>query len=126
MQQTQFKGVLDWMRTTDLVEVSYRAGEDKVSFRLDDAGPLHSPMPGTSLIPVLSPEVGIFHFNDLGKSRKAEKDTEVAEGMVLGIVETGAARREVPAPARGHLSLVLAEEGKAVEYGQPLFFIRPM
>jgi biotin carboxyl carrier protein len=126
MQQIPFKGVLDWMRTTDLVEVAYRSGEDKVSFRFEDAGPVHGPIPGTSLVPVLSPEVGIFRFNEIGKARRAEKDVEVEAGLVLGLVDTGAAKREVTAPAAGRLSLVLAEEGKAVEYGQPLFFIRPV
>ena len=126
MQQLPFKGVLDWMRTTDLVEVSYRSGQDKVSFRLDDAGPALAPMPGSALVPVLSPEVGIFRFNDIGKPRKAEKNAEVSEGLVLGIVDTGEAKREIRSPICGRLSLVLGEEGKAVEYGQPLFFIRPM
>jgi len=126
MQQIPFKGVLDWMRTTDLVEVAYRSGEDRVCFRLEDLGPANGPFPGTSFVPVLSPEVGIFRFNEIGKARKAEKDAEVEEGLVLGIIDTGAARFEVKAPADGRLSLVLVEEGKVVEYGQPLFFIRPM
>lgn len=125
MQHIPLKGVLDWMRTTDLVEVSYRSGEDKVSFRLDDASP-EAPFPGSSLVPVVSPEVGVFRFNDLGKARKAEKDSEVEDGLLLGLVDTGKAKAEVRAPAKGLLSLVLAEEGKAVEYGQPLFFIRPI
>jgi acetyl-CoA carboxylase biotin carboxyl carrier protein len=117
--------VLDWLRTTDIAEVTYRDGTDAVTLSLDDAGAAQT-LPKCSFVPVLSPEVGIFRFSALGKPKSAEKDSDVAEGQVLGIVDTGKAKREVKAPTRGRRISVLIEEGHAVEYGQPLYFIRPM
>jgi biotin carboxyl carrier protein len=120
------KPLLDWLKGTDLAELAYRRGEDSVLLRLDSAGaePAQA-LPACTLIPVASPEVGVFRFSAPGKPRSAEKDAPVRKGQNLGFIDTGKALREVASPARGRLVSVLAEEGGAVEYGQPLFFLQP-
>lgn len=125
MTTAALKKVLDWMRTTDLEEVSYRRGEDAMTLRTEDAPPPQPALPGCSLVPVTSAEVGMFRFSKLGKARSAEKDSEVKEGQELGVVEAGGKDHPVVSPASGRIVSVPAEDGKAVEYGQPLFFIQP-
>ncbi len=55
----------------------------------------------------------------------APRRIEIVQGDILGLVDAGPSQVEVKAPASGCLAGVAIEEGKAVEYGQPLFFISP-
>ncbi len=72
-----------------------------------------------------SPEVGVFRAGAKGRSAAAAPGDDVAAGALLGSVDTGTAVVDVKAPAAGRLVSGAAEDGKAVEYGQPLFFIQP-
>ena len=127
MGTEQVKDVLDWMRRTDLVEVSYREGGR--GFSLSTAAAVSEPnypLPAARFTPVCSPAVGIFQWSEPGRARAAEEGAPVAEGDVLGLIES-APGKQVPikAPCAGKLARVFAEAGKAAEYGQPLFFIAP-
>ena len=73
---------------------------------------------------VKSPMVGTFYrsstpggkvFVDIGES--------VAIGDVLCIIEAMKLMNEIEADAAGVVKQILAENGQAVEYGQPLFVI---
>jgi len=69
--------------------------------------------------------VGIFRASKPGKAFHAEEGAVVKKGDVLGLIETAGSKVKLTAPETGKLNTVLAEDGKAVEYGQPLFFIKP-
>ena len=124
MKNPQLQAVLSWMRGTDLVEVSWRRGEEAVELRLDGA-PAAAPFPATTLVPVPSPGVGIFRFSERGKPRLAEEGRVVAKGDALGVLDTGAAPVHVRAPAAGRIVKALIDDGKPAEYGQLLFLIAP-
>ncbi|MEE8425047.1 MAG: hypothetical protein V3S11_04430 [Elusimicrobiota bacterium] len=124
MNTQALQHVLDWLRTTDLNELSYQNGPDKIHFRFDEPSESESAFPPCSLTPVLSPEVGLFHLSELGKSAQAGKGDEVRAGAVLGLVDTGLSKKKVKAPAAGRI-VSAPEDGAPVEYGQPLFFIEP-
>ena len=71
-----------------------------------------------------SPMVGTFYrsatpggksFVDIGQS--------VAEGETLCIIEAMKLMNEIEADRAGVIQKILAENGQAVEYGQPLFII---
>jgi acetyl-CoA carboxylase biotin carboxyl carrier protein len=73
---------------------------------------------------VKSPMVGTFYrsatpggksFVDIGQS--------VAEGEPLCIIEAMKLMNEIEADQSGVITQILAENGQAVEYGQPLFVI---
>lgn len=73
---------------------------------------------------VKSPMVGTFYrsstpggkvFVDIGES--------IAEGDVLCIIEAMKLMNEIEADKTGVITQILAENGQAVEYGQPLFVI---
>ncbi len=76
--------------------------------------PIPSPMLGTFY---RSPEPGAPPFADVG-SRLAPDDT-------VGLIEVMKVFTTVPAAVRGEVVAVCAENGKLVEYGQPLFLVRP-
>ncbi|MBI4346560.1 MAG: biotin/lipoyl-binding protein [Elusimicrobia bacterium] len=114
------------MRATDLQEVGWREGDDALELKLEgrSAAPAAA-FPASALLPVASTGVGLFRFNAPGKPRAAHEGAAVAEGTLLGLLETGGEPVEIKAPAAGRLVKVLVDDGKAVEYGQPLFLIAP-
>ena len=128
METDQIRAVLQWMKSTDLVEVAFkRAGQ---GFALSTtAAPASIPggtMPSSRFVPVSSESVGIFQWSEPGKARKAEEGAEVAAGDVLGVIVSGAgAAALVKAPCAGRVAKCFADAGEAVEYGRPLFLLEP-
>jgi biotin carboxyl carrier protein len=51
---------------------------------------------------------------------------EVAAGQVIGAIEAMKVANDVPSPVGGVVREVLAVDGAAVEYGQPLVLIEPL
>lgn len=126
MDAKTLKEVLAWMRSTDLAEVAWSRAGTGFSLSSDTTPPVPSgAFPEARVVPVASAEVGVFRAAPLGKSPKAQAGDEVSEGTLLGLIDTGTAKKEVKSPASGKLLAGVAEDGKAVEYGQPLFFIQP-
>ena len=126
MKTQELDPVLSWMRTTDLVELAWKEGSAGFDLKLE-GGPVipDLPFPAPALTSVTSPAVGVFHWGAPGKPRRAVAGAPVAEGDVLGIVDTGARSVEVPAPTGGRLLKIIVEDGGAVEYGQLLFLLTP-
>lgn len=114
-----------WMRSTDLVEASYRRAGSGAAFQLEGAEPCAGRFQGRSLVPVASPEVGIFRANALGSAAKAGAGSTVKEGETLGFVEVGSRKETIPAPVSGRIAAAPVEDGQTVQYGQALFFIEP-
>ncbi len=113
-----------WMETTDLEEITWRNGEDKISLKLNN-NPEQSAAIASSMEPVLSPTIGIFRFARPGKTNHLKEGSSVKNGQELGVVEVGKDFKAVTAPSNGLLKIISIEDGKPVEYGQPLFFVEP-
>src|SRR6185436_3193907 len=88
------------------------------------AGPAEAEVPEIEGHVVKSPMVGTFYrsstpggkvFVDIGET--------VAAGDVLCIIEAMKLMNEIEADHSGVIRQILAENGQAVEYGQPLFVI---
>ena len=75
---------------------------------------------------VLSPLVGTF-FRSPGPGEGAyvEVGDKVVAGQVLCIVEAMKLMNEIPADVDGEVVEVLADNSGGVQYGQPLFHLRP-
>ena len=126
MNHDSIKTIADWMKRTDLVEVSYRKGADKVRIGLEDSANIpQSAFPACTLVPVVSKDVGLFRWAAKGQAGGIEKGQAVAKDQLLGLVDTGSAEIQVRAPEGGRIITALADDGKPVEYGTPLFFIQP-
>ena len=114
--------VTDWLRTTDLAEFCYEKNGDSLEIKTREALPEPARFP-CSLTPVCSPAIGIYHVAEKGKNGPFADGQKSAEGAPLGLVETASETHFITAPHAGKLHVAAAEDGTAVEYGQPLFFI---
>ena len=73
---------------------------------------------------VKSPMVGTFYrASNPGAKPLADVGTAVKKGQALCIIEAMKIMNEIEAEFDGTITKVLAENGQAVEYGQPLFII---
>ena len=73
---------------------------------------------------VKSPMVGTFYRSSSpGGAPFVDLGSQVKEGDVLCIIEAMKILNEIEADRTGTVTRVLAENGQAVEYGQPLFVI---
>ena len=71
-----------------------------------------------------SPMVGTFYRSaSPGSKSFVEVGDAVKEGDTLCIIEAMKILNEIEADKSGNIKRVLAENGQAVEYGQPLFII---
>jgi acetyl-CoA carboxylase biotin carboxyl carrier protein len=75
-------------------------------------GVVASPMVGTAY---LSPEPGARPFVEVG--------SEVLAGQTLLIVEAMKTMNQIPAPRGGTVKQILIEDGRPVEFGEPLMII---
>jgi acetyl-CoA carboxylase biotin carboxyl carrier protein len=85
------------------------------------AAPVHPGLVETATVHVaISPAVGFLVVRDgYGPGRA------VRAGEIIGHVDCLGVPRDVTAPEDGLIARNLAEQGEAVEYGQPLFDIEP-
>ena len=113
-----------WMETTDLEEITWKNGDDKISLKLNN-NPEHSATITSALEPVLSPSIGIFRFARPGKTNHLKEGSTVKAGVEMGVVEVGKDFKSVASSSNGLLKIISIEDGKPVEYGQPLFFVEP-
>ena len=128
MDTTQIRSVLDWMKSTDLVEVVFKRSGQGFALSTADAPAAISggSMPASRYVPVAAESVGVFQWAEPGQARKAEEGTDVAAGDVLGVVVSGSGTAaQVKAPCAGRIAKCFAEAGQAVEYGRPLFLLEP-
>jgi oxaloacetate decarboxylase alpha subunit len=116
------------MREEDLVELTVEEGGRRITLRRAEgprAFPPQAP-PKKEEIIVRSPVVGTFWIRPApGEPPFVQVGDLVQPGQVLCIVEAMKVMNEVRAEVAGVVEEILAEEGDPVEYGQPLFRLRP-
>jgi len=153
MDLRKLKKLIDLVQESGIAELEVKEGEESVritravgtqqtvylpqggmgNHQAADAGPARllasaviaesgpAPVDGHT---VKSPMVGTFYrsatpggkaFVDIGQS--------VTEGETLCIIEAMKLMNEIEADTTGVITQILAENGQAVEYGQPLFVI---
>ena len=128
MDSDKIRPVVDWIKTTDLVEVAFRKAGKGFAFATPEAAVRvpEGTLPPSRFVPVASESVGVFQWGEPGKARSAEEGSSVAAGAVLGVVVSGSsAAKPVKSPVAGRVAKCFAEAGQAVEYGQPLFLLEP-
>ena len=75
---------------------------------------------------IKSPMIGTFYRAPSPESAAyVEVGTEVSPETVVCIIEAMKVMNEIKAEAKGVITQVLVENAKPVEFGQPLFKIRP-
>jgi acetyl-CoA carboxylase biotin carboxyl carrier protein len=82
--------------------------------------------PPSAEFEIKSPMIGTFYRAPSPEAAHyVEIGTEVNPDTVVCIIEAMKVMNEIKAEARGIISQVLVEGGKPVEFGQPLFKLRP-
>src|SRR6266498_3097706 len=80
----------------------------------------------TPELDIKSPMIGTFYRSPSPESASyVEVGTEVNPDTVVCIIEAMKVMNEIKAEAKGVISQVMVENAKPVEFGQPLFKIRP-
>jgi acetyl-CoA carboxylase biotin carboxyl carrier protein len=89
--------------------------------------PTAAPQPAAnSELDIKSPMIGTFYRAPSPESASyVEVGTEVSPETVVCIIEAMKVMNEIKAEAKGVISQVMIENAKPVEFGQPLFKLRP-
>ncbi|MGQ9699654.1 MAG: acetyl-CoA carboxylase biotin carboxyl carrier protein [Candidatus Bipolaricaulaceae bacterium] len=117
------------MREEELVELTVEEEGRRITLRrLEPRAPVREvSKPKEEGFLVRSPVVGTFWARPApGEPPFVNVGDLVQPGQVLCIVEAMKVMNEVRAERPGVVEEVLVEEGEAVEYGQPLFRLRPL
>jgi acetyl-CoA carboxylase biotin carboxyl carrier protein len=84
------------------------------------------PPPPTDTRDITSPMVGTFYRAPSPDATPyVEVGQQVTEDTVVCIIEAMKVMNEIKAELRGVISEVLAENGRPVDFGKPLFRVRP-
>ena len=79
-----------------------------------------------NLVPVLAPMVGVFYRAPAPDAPPfVQVDSPVEAETTLGLVEAMKVYTGIVAGVQGVVAEILVENGQFVEYGQPVFLIRP-
>ena len=91
------------------------------------AAPVTAPQPpATGEIEIKSPMIGTFYRAPSPEANSyVEVGTEVNPDTVVCIIEAMKVMNEIKAEVKGVITQVLVENAKPVEFGQPLFKVRP-
>lgn len=92
-------------------------------------GPASAPppqVPASNELEIKSPMIGTFYRSPSPESAPyVEVGVEVNPDTVVCIIEAMKVMNEIKAEAKGVITQVMVENAKPVEFGQPLFKIRP-
>jgi len=88
--------------------------------------PAVAPVVNTGEIDIKSPMIGTFYRSPSPEAGAyVEPGTEVNPDTVVCIIEAMKVMNEIKSEVKGVVTQLLVENGKPVEFGQPLFKVRP-
>jgi acetyl-CoA carboxylase biotin carboxyl carrier protein len=147
MDLRKLKTLIDLVSESNISELEITEAEGKVRIVKAGAAGTGTPMmmapaaavaaaPAAAAVPavvaepvetghtVKSPMVGTFYrASSPGSKPMAEVGQAVKEGESICIIEAMKIMNEIEADKSGTISRVLVDDGRAVEFGQPLFII---
>ena len=87
--------------------------------------PVSAQTPSHSEVEIKSPMIGTFYRTPAPEAAPyIDVGSEVGSDSVACIIEAMKVMNEIKAEVRGVVTAILAENGKPVEFGQPLFRVR--
>lgn len=134
------------MTENDIAEVSIKKGDAEIALKrmgtqpvvhgtpaalvspAATAGPAapQTPVEDEGLLQIASPMVGTFYASpDPNSPPYVTIGSEVSEDTVVCIVEAMKVFNEIKADVRGTIAKVVAADEEGVDFGQPLFLVRP-
>ncbi len=148
MDIEQVRQLVELMKEHDLTELLVRDGDKRVILRRGPKGqvvvnpsamqavmpasapavptPVAAPAEDTGLVPIRSPMVGTFYSaSDPNSKPYVSPGTEVGPDTVVCIIEAMKVFNEIKAELAGTVEKVMVQNAQPVEFGQPLFMVRP-
>jgi len=108
----------------DVPALTYAPMNPAVQVALPPAPP---PVQATNEVEIKSPMIGTFYRSPSPESASyVEVGTEVNPETVVCIIEAMKVMNEIKAEVKGVITQVLVENAKPVEFGQPMFKVRPV
>ncbi len=150
MVPEELQTLVAFLKSTDLVEITWERNGTKISLRRDEVGveivpapPSPSPhrgegggegrveapsAPEAAVVPasatIRSPMVGTFlRSAGAGRAPLVEVGSRVTPGQKVCVIEVMKILKDVTASESGRVAKILVESGRPVEYGQPLFLL---
>ena len=152
LELEKIRQLVEMMVANDLVELALRDGDVEVKLRrpnpvgsevavVTQAAPPVAPTAGTGAtsdvfvpgevvdveyVEIRSPMVGTFYASpDPDSAPFVQVGSSVGPSTVVCVLEAMKVFSEIKAETSGAIDRVLVKDGEAVEYGQPLFLVRP-
>lgn len=155
MELKDIKAIIDLMKKNSITEFELEEKDSKLRLKRglngtstatqgDDAVqtipvPIVAPMSPTTVltsqaalvvnsgeIDIKSPMIGTFYRSPSPESASyVEVGSEVNPDTVVSIIEAMKVMNEIKAEVKGVITQILVENGKPVEFGQPMFKVRP-
>lgn len=144
MELDEIKNLIELLKDTDITEIQVEREGAKLKIKREKfLSSFEVSPPGThassaeplaakeekrdaSLITISSPIVGMFFRSSSPDSEPfVEVGSNVKKGQVLCIVEAMKLMNEIDTDTDGVVMDILVENGHPVEYGEPLFLIKP-
>ena len=148
MDVEKLKAIVELLSGSDVTSLDWKSGEESLILRrgvvqsmgapsaplavaqptppVQAAGAAIAAPEGRKLHTVTSPFVGTFYRTASPESPAfAEIGQSVRKGQVLCIVEAMKLMNEIEAEIAGRVTEILAQNGQAVEFGEPLFRLEP-
>ncbi len=147
MNLKDIKDILKLLKGTDIVEFELERDDGKIRVRRQGYKPQEEAVAGSTpaktatevveekkgeekkgdLVTITSPMVGTFYRSPSPDAPPfVEEGSLVKKGQPLCIIEAMKIMNEIEAEIDGKIISILVENGKAVEYGEPLFLVEPV
>lgn len=129
----KIKELVALMEANNLVEIEVKHGDDKVLLKrvvpqqvISEIPISESEVDDENIEVIKSPTVGTF-YETVGPESEpyVEIGSKVMPQTTVCIIEAMKVMNEIKAEITGTIIEVLAKNGQAIEYGQPLFKVRP-
>ena len=148
MDLKDIKAIIDLMKKNSICEFELERQDFKIKLKRGSNGsvqsddfPMHAYAPAMSAVPTLSapapapintdqeiksPMIGTFYRAPSPESGNyIEVGAEVNPDTVVCIIEAMKVMNEIKAEMKGVITQIVVENAKPVEFGQPMFKIRP-
>ncbi len=134
MDLEELKRLIRLLKDESLTEITLWQGEERITVRqsttqqnrTEPLPPQESPLE-TGMFTENAPLVGTFHRRPSPSDPPfVVEGAQVGPGDTLCIIEAMKVMNEIQAQRPGRLERVLVEDGRTVEYGQPLFLFAPL
>ena len=135
MTPEELKAFLSSLKNTDIEELRFESGEDKMFIKKGDVTHIPEPREKAAaaeaqlpeeiqLVPFKSPMVGTFFHSESGDHPPfVIEGNHIVPGQKIGIIETMKIIKDVTSNIKGKIAKISVKNGQSVEYGQELFLI---